>query len=98
MFGMPIHKKQKGQCSLNIILLKLYFRRQGKLRRIDIPHIERHENRTEHNDPSKYDNLLWVEDLFNLVLKKITHKKPGEFRKTSHRVVKSRFVLSLISC
>ena len=44
-------------------LVILYFRWQGKLRRIDIPDIERQGNRTEHNDSSKYYKLLWVEDL-----------------------------------
>ena len=84
-------KDTKNQCSLSMILLKLYFRWQGKLRRLDIPHIERQGNRTEHNDPSKYNKLFWVENLVNPFFKKEKKSKQNtkkrRISKNAHRVI-----------
>ena len=69
------------------MIIKLYFRWQGKLQRIDLPHIERQGDRTEHIDPSKYDKLLWVEDLVDpfLSTKKITKKQTNKKKANCER-------------
>ena len=69
----------------------MYFRWKGKLRRIDIPHIERQGNRTDHNDSSKYDKLFGVEELVNPFLKKNknnTKEKPKEKPRISKNLSK----------